>query len=463
MYGIWILALAVSWTFSSGVYAQDVASAPAAQPLGSEDVVPGLPFQEGDVLTFDQLDKLKDYLPPAFWENREYFFYEGMELEIGPSNRKYGEADAYRDVTEENRGKTSIGPDGSLLGYSGGLPFPSDEIDCEKDPEAANKIIWNFTKAWNGDGAMTNWSYTYWDRGEQLPLYYEGTSKVVNLKDRVEPKYRKNVKSLGDIFKNEKRGQVFGIEVEAPFDARGIVLLTYRYDSSDGPLDEAKNDDTWVYLPDLRRVRRISTAQRTDSVQGTDFTMDDLRSFAGIPPQYDWSCLGEMDILSPFNTTDLAYPYKDDYNFGPYGFSYANDRWELRRSWVIRFDPKNDDHPYHHKDIYIDKETNEPLYSFAYDRKKELWKIIWHNHRYSDDWDGTTPERTDPRSKGGVWYKGWEGVEQPKDLRIVSDIIVNVQTGTGNRIEFWDAHGMPLRTKGKIRKYIDIGRLNKGR
>ena len=62
MYGIWILALAVSWTFSSGVYAQDVASAPAAQPLGSEDVVPGLPFQEGDVLTFDQLDKLKDYI-----------------------------------------------------------------------------------------------------------------------------------------------------------------------------------------------------------------------------------------------------------------------------------------------------------------------------------------------------------------------------------------------------------------
>ena len=30
----------------------------------------------------------------------------------------------------------------------------------------------------------------------------------------------------------------------------------------------------------------------------------------------------------------------------------------------------------------------EPLYSFAYDRKKELWKIIWHNHRYSEDWDG---------------------------------------------------------------------------
>jgi hypothetical protein len=45
----------------------------------------------------------------------------------------------------------------------------------------------------------------------------------------------------------------------------------------------------------------------------------------------------------------------------------------------------------------------------------------------------------------------------------VSDIIVNVQTGTGNRIEFWDSNGTPLRSKGKIRRYIDVGRLTKGR
>ena len=38
-----------------------------------------------------------------------------------------------------------------------------------------------------------------------------------------------------------------------------------------------------------------------------------------------------------------------------------------------------------------------------------------------------------------------------------------VQTGTGNRIEFWNSHGTPLSSNGKIRRYIDIGRLNKGR
>jgi len=33
----------------------------------------------------------------------------------------------------------------------------------------------------------------------------------------------------------------------------------------------------------------------------------------------------------------------------------------------------------------------------------------------------------------------------------------------GNRIEFWDAHGTPLPSKGKIRRFIDVGRLTKGR
>jgi hypothetical protein len=389
-------------------------------------------------------------------------------MEIGPSNRKYGESDAYRNVTNENRGKTSIGPDGSLAGYTGGLPFPNDEIDCEKDPNAASKIIWNFVKAWNGDGAMSNFRYTYWDNGERLPIYYEGTSKVVNLKDRVEPQYRKDEESAGDIFKNEKRGQVTGIEIEGPMEGRGSRVMFYRYDSSDGPRDEADNDDIWIYVPDQRRVRHYETTQTTsgeriEAINSTDFTFDDLRSFSGIPPQFHWACLGEREILAPFNTKHLAYPYEGDYNFGPYGVSFANDRWELRKTWVIRMDPKDDRHPYHHKDLYIDRETYEPLYSFAYDRKSELWKVIWHNHRYSEDWDGTTPERTDPKSKDGVWYKGWEGVERPNDMRTVSDIVVNVQSGTGNRLEFWDAHGMPFPTEGKLRRYISVGRLAKSR
>jgi hypothetical protein len=411
----------------------------------AEDAIGAPTFKEGDVIGLDRIESLKNYLPPEFWTNRDFFFYEGMKLEIGPFYKDYTPAQAYEDATQKFAGQSTIGPENSLEGYTAGQPFPLDQIDCKGDPQAGSKIAWNFDHRWTGDGARAKYYYSYWDRGEELPLYYEGTSKTIQLSQRPEPQYLEND---GDIFRGEKRKTAFGVEVTAPFDARGIMLMTYRYKDSELPDSKTKNDDTWVYVPTLRRVRRISSAQRTDAVSGTDFTFDDLLSFSGIVPQYKWECLGEMDLLAPMNSKVKAYPYSRDHNFGPYGLSYADDVWELRKAVKIRFYPNNPDHPYHHKDIYIDKQSMEPLYSFAYDQKEELWKIIWHNHR----WSASMEE-----------YEPWEGVPEPRDTRTVSDTIVNVQTGTGNRIEFWDNDGTPLASKGKIRRYIDVGRLTKGR
>ena len=71
-----------------------------AQEKKAQDVLPTTPFKEGDTISFEQIDKLKDFLPEQFWENREFFFYEGMQMEIGPTFRKYGEADAYKTMSE---------------------------------------------------------------------------------------------------------------------------------------------------------------------------------------------------------------------------------------------------------------------------------------------------------------------------------------------------------------------------
>jgi hypothetical protein len=420
---------------------------PPAAFAAEDTEVTGPAFKEGDVITFDKLEEIRPYLPPEFWANRDFFFYEGMKMEIGPPYRDYAPAEAYMAASKKFEGQAKVGPDDSLENYTAGYPFDPAKIDCKNDPQAGTKHMWNFDYQWEGDGSNTHYYYSYWDRGEELPLYYEGTAKTVLLSHRVEPQYLDS--QGGDLFRGEKRKNAFGIEVDAPFDARGILVLTYRYKDSDKPRAQGKNDDTWVYVPTLRRVRRISTAQRTDAVSGTDFTFDDLRSFSGIVPQYTWECLGEMDILAPMNSKVKAYPYVKDHNFGPYGLSYADDRWELRHAVKVRMKPKNPDHPYHHKDIYIDTQTYAPLYSFAYDQKEELWKIIWHDHRWSQD---DFPE-----------YKSWEGIPEPDDLKVVSDTIVNVQTGTGNRIEFWDNNGTPFSSKGKVRRYIDVGRLTKGR
>ncbi len=420
----------------------------ASPALAAEDVAPGAPtFQEGDVVGYDTVDKLKPFLPPEFWANRDFFFYEGMRLEIGPTQRDYTPPAEYQAATAANKGKSKLGPESSLTGYVAGRPF-DEKIDCKSDPQAGEKIIWNFDWRWQGDGSQAHFYYSYWDRGEELPLYYEGTSKTIKLTGRVEEEYGPQA---ADMFRGEKRKHTFGVEVDAPFDARGIMLITYRYKESQNPKATTKNDDTWVYVPTLRRVRRISSAQRTDAVSGTDFTLDDLRSFDGIVPQYKWECLAsDLQMIAPMNAKVGGYPYEKDHNFGPYGLSFADDRWDLRHAIKIRFTPTSSDHPYKHKDIYLDLNTMEPMYSFAYDRKGELWKIIWHNKIWSDNADNAA-------------YDPYEGVAEPRDLTVVSDIIVNVQTGTGNRIEFWDRTGTSDGNVGKIRRVIDVGRLTKGR
>lgn len=424
----------------------------AGSVRAAEDAAVGaFPFADGDVVGFDRVSALKPFLPAEFWDNRDFFFYEGMRLEVGPPHRDYSPAREYVAATERFSAGARLGPDGSLEGYVAGQPFPMEKIDCRRDPDAGSKIMWNFDYQWEGDGGGASFLYSYWDRGEQLPLFYQGQARGIQLSHRVEKEYLDG--QDGDIFRGEKRKSAASIDVQAPFDARGIALLSYRYKASDGPRAESKNDDTWVYVPQLRRVRRISTAQRTDAVSGTDFTLDDLRSFAGIVPQYEWTCLGEMELVAPMNSRARAYPYDGEHDFGPYGLSFANDRWELRKAVKIRMKPKNADHPYDHKDIYIDRETLSPLYSFAYDHKQELWKIIWHNRRWSEDGHAENP----------AYYPPWEGVAAPRDLKVVGDIIVNVQTGTGNRIEFWDVDGSPLPSKGQLRRYIDVGRLTKGR
>ena len=426
------LFVVISTQLPAALFAQDV-SGPA--------------LKTGDVITYDKLDSLQRYVPKEFWDNRDFFFYEGMQLRIGEPNADYTPPEAYQAATKANAGKATIGAEGSLSGFVSGQPFPMDKIDCKADPQAGVKIAWNFDHRWEGEGGSAKFIYSYWDRGERLPLYYEGKSRRVWLSGRVDPEY---TATNGDVFRGEQRKRAYGIEVEAPFDSRGLTLLTYRYKGSENPSANTHNDDTWVYSPSLRRVRRISSAQRADAVAGTDFTFDDLFSFDGIIPQYDWKCLGKRELIAPMNSQVKGYPLDKEHNFGPFGLSYADDTWDVRQAVAIEFTPRASDHPYSKKVIYIDEQSMEPLYSFAYDRKGELWKLIWHNHRWSDD--PNFPE-----------YKGWAGVDPPRDLTPVSDVIVNVQTGTGNRIEYWDRSGTPFDSKGALRRYIDQNRLTKGR
>jgi outer membrane lipoprotein-sorting protein len=55
-----------------------------------------------------------------------------------------------------------------------------------------------------------------------------------------------------------------------PADVKGVGLLTIEHSDRD--------DDQWLYLPALRKVRRISSSDQGDNFMGTDYTYEDIRS-----------------------------------------------------------------------------------------------------------------------------------------------------------------------------------------
>jgi len=66
-----------------------------------------------------------------------------------------------------------------------------------------------------------------------------------------------------------------------PANVKDTGFLTYDYP------DLETEDDQWLYLPALRKVRRISASDRGDYFLGTDFTYEDIKKSGKIEQQDD--------------------------------------------------------------------------------------------------------------------------------------------------------------------------------
>ncbi|MEA2097376.1 MAG: outer membrane lipoprotein-sorting protein [Candidatus Cloacimonadota bacterium] len=56
----------------------------------------------------------------------------------------------------------------------------------------------------------------------------------------------------------------------SPADVRNTSFMNWSYDET------GKDDDQWIYLPALKKVKRISSDSKSDYFMGSDFTYDDL-------------------------------------------------------------------------------------------------------------------------------------------------------------------------------------------
>ncbi len=89
-------------------------------------------------------------------------------------------------------------------------------------------------------------------------------------------------------FGDEKRTVIHYLK---PRNVKKTAFLTYDYPEAN------KDDDQWLYLPAMRKVRRISASDRGDYFLGTDFTYEDIKKESKVTlADYTRKTLREEDL-----------------------------------------------------------------------------------------------------------------------------------------------------------------------
>ena len=373
----------------------------------AEDLVPPA-FKPGQRVEFTDIARLHGWLPDEVWDRRELFFFEGMDLEIGPCYRRYPEPAYFTDASNANAGRVSLDGSENLVGYEGaGLPFALKSLD-DSAPAFAAKLAWDYRFRYQAAGFRGDFRITQITKGGRDLEQFSGSFFFFPLR---------GVPGT----KTDDRKQLFaaGGTFQSPELARGLAWRQYQ--STAVETDYKASDEVFVYLPDERKVRRsppqlaegvfVPSFTRANSVGNIglnmpDGTMNDVgnpaiaageplrKGFVGLvirPNAYEWTLGGARDLLAPANVRASGYPPDASRNFGPSGLSLASDRWDLRRAIEIRGKRKERDGNVGSITLWVDALTLQPLYWVSRRGNGAIYEVGIFAHRWSAE-DGKTAQ-----------------------------------------------------------------------
>lgn len=402
-------------------------------------------FKDGDKITFDNADSIRAFVPPGY---QDEMIFDGMEVVVRDAT-DLSPPEVYNTATNKFYGQASIGDNDALENYTAGLPFDPDKLSTD-DPQAGAKAAWNFNFRWQHQGLEIPNLHWIWVRaggdhkdhsvmkteygsnyqgGGQFERVLEGTYQRAYFTHRSDLA-DKDYKLSGGWTRNTEFREL--TDFNSPFDISGTGFLVLRHQ------DAEDADDSWAYVPSLRRVRRISVEVKSDSLLGTDHTLEDFYCFAGRVPEHEWKYIGKVRMLAVARSRTPETVY-----YGPNGWTPKDD-WELRTVNVYQQIPKSSSHPYSSKFIMTDNQNSESYYCNAFDRKGELWKV----------WSLTKVWTEDPQYSG----------ETPKGIQMSSFQSINVIDKQNNRGTLVPTHksGYPAYTEREIRRRFDVNTLTEG-
>jgi len=260
------------------------------------------------------IEEIKDLIPESYYviatNPQSWGDLRINETAYIPMKEWPGEHQRYRrEVTEKNKGKARLDEKGLLKDWTLGMPFPGTENGAE--------LGWNFVNARNyGQELLARFATAVVDRKgqrrysttDQCYLWWKG-----RLHGEHSPSIEPNPHNY-DFYSS--------LGFSSPYDLKGLVMITHRYDS-------LKPDDMWMYIPVLRRVRRMATTQRWDKFPGgSDLCYDAVTGFQGKVTNYDWKYLGRKELLVPRQAKDMIQEAKGK-------LLGACDQWYQRENVVM--------------------------------------------------------------------------------------------------------------------------------
>ena len=126
---------------------------------------------------------------------------------------------------------------------------------------------------------------------QHINVRNEGQAVSRNLKmemiDSRDKKRVRETRAFRKYYGEEKRSVIFYLQ---PKNVKDTAFLTYDY-------PQTVDDDQWLYLPAMRKVRRISASDRGDYFLGTDFTYEDIKLETKVSIEdYTRKTIGEDEV-----------------------------------------------------------------------------------------------------------------------------------------------------------------------
>ncbi len=317
--------------------------------------------------TYEDLEKypgLKELFPQVLLKTVKAggppFICSIMDFEIEPT-RQLPKSLPQCEATKRNLGKTKLDKDGYLIARSwqGGVPFPRPSGKFK-----AQQVYYSVEKR------SSQHDFCYKLTGETLEF-----GKKLTM-DKYAKYLRNGLKLMGRCYfppfgwydeRAEKRGEFFtsATSILEPRANRGLVTMGIRYD------DTKKMDPMFIYLPQMRRIRKMSSTDTQDPLG--DSSYDDMSYISQkITPKrfpYKFEIIDEREYLLPFSYNS-AKAWVDKEN----GYAIRDLGLQRRACYVLQMNQMDPNYIYSKRIYYVDKETFQPSWGEFYDQKGRLYR-----------------------------------------------------------------------------------------